>query len=152
MNQTNPHFTQWKNLPDEQKAEHDFDNYKYEFQHSSGYWLNIHVPPLDHNLVIRLVIEPGKWYFLEESDGFTSYVIKGSEISPINTWPILRPARPDEIPERKFNKGEFYPFILNGTPCIGEYCPDMHRLGGLRVTDPAVSWIGEELKVNWGCE
>jgi len=100
MNQTNPHFTQWKNLTPEQQADHDFKNYAYEYQNAvKGWSAKDETRPENAHIVYRLKIEPEKFYYVEESEDEVWKILKGSEISPINTWPVLRPAKPSEIPE-----------------------------------------------------
>ncbi len=90
---------QYKNFTDEQKDELDFEGYRYERQGRVTEWYPVIEAPQCGDGVLRLVIEDEKFYYVEESDGITTKVLKGSEMSPINTWSVLRPARADELPK-----------------------------------------------------
>jgi hypothetical protein len=110
MNQTNPHFTQWKNLTEEQKAEHDFENYSYEFQ---GYteWFPLIKKEPSEDIVYRLVIEKDKYYTMDHEDHACQYVIKGKDItSDDNKIISLRPAKPSET---NHNSQSWPVFIYN---------------------------------------
>ena len=105
MNQAT-NLIQWRNLTDEQKAEFDFENYKYQFQ-SEYEWTSstaIRGESAGYDLVYRLVIEDDKWYFYREDSGMKvgfEGVDKGKnlDLSP-EEYRTLRPARPDfEIPQ-----------------------------------------------------
>ena len=70
---------QWKNLTDEQKADFDFENYKYEFQ-NGVHWNYIQTKtPYDH-CVYRLVVEDDKWYTYSLRDASEKYskTVKGA--------------------------------------------------------------------------
>lgn len=63
-----------------------------------------------------------------------------------DNYPILRKLKPP----REFKDKAHYPFYFSGHECTGQYEAKLNRLGGLRVEDPCMSWIGEELEIKWG--
>jgi len=98
----NTNLIQWKNLTEEQKADFDFENYKYVMQYShETVWTNPRTPVIEPgknpNAVYRLVIEDDKWYTCVSEDAVET--IKGSEFSNPDKAICLRPARKDEIPK-----------------------------------------------------
>jgi hypothetical protein len=101
MNQTT-NLIQWKNIPDKQKAEHDFENYAYEYQneHSTD-WQNLRDDDIFQDCVYRLVIEPEKWYFLELNRGGNEVIIGSNLLKDdySGIHPTVRPCKPDEIPK-----------------------------------------------------
>jgi hypothetical protein len=97
MNQVR-NLIQWKNLTQEQKDDFNFENYEYQFL-SEYEWTNstvIRGESAGYDLVYRLVIEDDKYYVYE--DGGREEVFKGDEPYLVDTK-LLRPARPDEIPQ-----------------------------------------------------
>ena len=101
MNQVT-NLIQWKNHTDEQKADFDFENYKYYWQTSSGVFLSCDKSDFSLSAnVYRLVIEDDKWYVMVEYDGMKVYkdMLKGSAIRSPEKYTNLRPAKPDEIPQ-----------------------------------------------------
>tara|TARA_R110002020_G_scaffold407668_4_gene617633 strand:+ start:301 stop:858 length:558 start_codon:yes stop_codon:yes gene_type:complete len=97
MNQT-INLIQWKNHTPEVKDEHDFKNYKYDYQceHGTG-WQYLDEDDVFEDCVYRLVIEKDKWYYTEDYEGFQCQKL-GSEINP-EDYTMLRPAKPSEIPK-----------------------------------------------------
>lgn len=166
MNQTK-NLIQWKNLTDDEKAGFDFENYDYECQHlyASTEWLewSIKHHSLQGERAYRLKIEPDKWYWYEH-EGDQGAQIGGDIISnlschgmELDRYQVIRPAKPDEIPqpERVFKDGAFYPVIHKSDDQndIVEY--DKQKDNFLTInwgacTIGAFSWIGEELKIEWG--
>ncbi len=102
MNQTT-NLIQWKNLTQEQKADFDFENYKYEYQCRSIGWRDkTKSDAFALETVYRLVIEPDKWYYLKrQRQELEGQIIKGSNIGVVDQCFIFRPAKPDEIPKPK---------------------------------------------------
>ena len=94
MNQVT-NLIQYKNLSDEQKAEFNFEGFKYERQVAYDWEVmpTKFTSPVDDR-VYHLVIEPGKYYYIEDKHGFD---VRCTDI-PINA-PILRPAKTSEIPK-----------------------------------------------------
>lgn len=155
MNQTN-NLIQWKNLTDEQKAGFDFPGYKYERQLDLDWTSSERKADALSGGVYRLVIEPDKWYYCEGTTDKPE-VLKGLDLTTFNqvrNVPVIRPAKHSEIPKPKrvFKDGAFYPFVLNGDPCIGRYCPDLNMFNEIPIDEGGISWIGEELKIKWGEE
>lgn len=103
MNQTT-NFTQWKNLTDEQKTGFDFVNYEYEHQRSdSTAWTRKSAKFIEvHDYVYRLKIQPGKWYYTENSEmDEEGAVITGDITGNLAGYYTLRPATAAEIPKPK---------------------------------------------------
>ena len=99
MNQVT-NLIQWKNHTDEQKKDFDFENYKYEWQTSSGVFIACAKSDFSLSVnVYRLVIDHDKWYTY--SIGESSKTIKGSELARPHKAICLRPAKPDEIPQQE---------------------------------------------------
>lgn len=99
MNQAT-NLIQWKNLTEEQKADFDFENYKYEIQRGVSFGTWMPCSPSD-DLVYRLKIEPDKWYYFEHEPTGETGVTIGSKIGKPSVHEILRPARKDEIPKQE---------------------------------------------------
>jgi hypothetical protein len=108
MNQVT-NLIQWKNLTQEQKDGHDFENYKYEVQTIQG-MSDVFVEANHYDRrnntrekVFRLVIEHDKWYTysLRDASEDCSKTVKGSEFFYPDKAICLRPAKPDEIPVAK---------------------------------------------------
>lgn len=96
MNQVT-NLVQWKNLTQEQKKDFDFEDYKYEYQGEHNWWLP-HAGICKFERIYRLVIEDDKWY-----TGFINgelVTCLGSCFDGLNPE-ILRPAKPDEIPQQE---------------------------------------------------
>ena len=108
MNQVT-NLIQWKNLTEEQKADFDFENYKYKAQTANGwedyssftYLSSDSVVTQREQLVFRLFIEEDKWYFCE---GVYKKPILGKDLycEDFNVFSEnLRPAKPHEIPVKE---------------------------------------------------
>jgi hypothetical protein len=98
MNQTNPHFTQFKNLSKEDQAAHDFRGYKYEKQVAYD-WETMpkaFTAPMDDR-VYRLVIEPDMYYYIESIQ--VHFIKLGKDLKTTHNWLTLRPATEAEMPE-----------------------------------------------------
>ena len=98
MNQAT-NLIQWKNLTEEQKADFDFKDCKYEQQLDDGSWITIEPWGAFGNIVYRLKIEPEKWYYFECQG--QSHMVTGKLIVNQEDAEILRPARKDEIPKQE---------------------------------------------------
>ena len=93
---------QWNLLDYNESIDFFITGYSYEF-FMENQWL-----PKEENttpvyfLVYRLVIEEDKWYYVEFSRG-NGEVVKGGSFNDlqIKILEVLRPARPDEIPQEK---------------------------------------------------
>ena len=165
MNQTNPHFTQWKNLTKEQKDEYDFEGYRYNYQAGSGIWQPF-IPQFagkrlvspEGQYVYRLVIEPDKYYYVSCSaiNKGVPFTSEGLSLEHYLIYDILRPARISEIPKpkRSFKDGAYYPVIyLDGEQDIARYFDEENTFDTIVYNVcklKAFSWIGEELKIVWG--
>ncbi|MCP4988594.1 MAG: hypothetical protein GY928_21840 [Colwellia sp.] len=101
MNQVT-NLIQWKNLTEDQKAEFDFENYKYEKQVAYNWEVmpNKFTACMD-DAVYRLVIEDDKWYTYFSEKFSEKYTVKGSEFTNPDGAICLRPAKPDEIPQQE---------------------------------------------------
>ena len=102
MNQVT-NLIQWKNLTEEQKADFDFENYKYEFQMFD--WVPKRGSDIANDRVYRLVIEEDKWYFCK---GIYKKPIQGKYLicenfkyKKLKVFENLRPAKRHEIPKPK---------------------------------------------------
>jgi len=105
MNQVT-NLVQWKNLLQEQKDAYDW-NCKYEWQGSGEDWYSDD-GDLDSNAVYRLVIEPGKFYYIK-TDFNTSGIELGKTLLDqedagdatflLEEYKVIRPATEAEIPE-----------------------------------------------------
>ena len=101
MNQTT-NLIQWKNHTQEVQAEHDFEGYKYEVQAGENLgWMKGSVASAYSDWVYRLVIEPDKWYYCHHEPLGEVHVIQGSKVGPVEDMQILRPAKPNEVPQPK---------------------------------------------------
>lgn len=101
MNQAT-NLVQWKNLTQEQKDAFDFENYRYEFQNGISWTEVIPTNPRikrNSNELFRLVIEDDKWYYCKRSVCIRVYLGKEVLQSNHKYCKVLRPARPDEIPQ-----------------------------------------------------
>ena len=104
MNQLN-NLIQWKNLTDEQKADFDFENYRYTIQtptNTKFFDFDQKGRPYgitDFGSVYRLVIEDDKWYTYFSEKFSEKYTVKGYEFTNPDGAICLRPAKPDEIPQ-----------------------------------------------------
>lgn len=102
MNQVT-NLIQWKNLTQEQKDEFDFD-YEYHYQgereNTVSWWIP-HAGLCKIERVYRLVIEDDKWYWIEDDNGEQACLGEFINQKDITKALILRPARPDEIPQQE---------------------------------------------------
>jgi hypothetical protein len=107
---------QWKNLTEEQQADFDFENYKYEGQYGGG---DTTFQEMPNNIrpsaqgVYRLNIEPDKWYFIRQGDFLRDLLnlnkglcILGKDLLNhkdvlVSDLDEIRPARLDEIPKQE---------------------------------------------------
>jgi len=97
---------QWKNLTEDQKANFDFENYKYELQSTIDWVMRTSKSIGLPDVVYRLVIDPEKFYFVD-SHKYTipknKNIIKGCDFGEDHfddsDYCILRPAKPHEIPQ-----------------------------------------------------
>jgi len=105
MNQAT-NLIQWKNLTDEQKAEFDFEEYRYEMQYTSKS-KGFEPAPKNADAVVnhrvyRLKIEPDKWYYWMQFTGrysSQSDIVLGKDLKGhLESYDELRPATPEEIP------------------------------------------------------
>lgn len=112
MNQVT-NLIQWKNLTEEQKADFDFENYKYRSQHEEMWMSCVFETSFEGRpeTVYQLVIEEDKWYRYHvkiDCSGPNERnidVIKGSALIEYgdfeNGFISIRPAKPSEIPKEK---------------------------------------------------
>ena len=102
MNQ-NTNLIQWKNLTDEQKADFNFEGYKYEFQMFD--WVPKQGSNIANDRVYRLVIEEDKWYFCKgvyKKPILGKYLIcENNKYERLKVFENLRPAKLHEIPKPK---------------------------------------------------
>ena len=59
---------------------------------------------------------------------------------------------PEEIPKpkREFKDGAYYPYYYGERKSVGAYHSKSNRIGGVEITDPYITWIGEEINIDWG--
>lgn len=53
-------------------------------------------------------------------------------------------------PKREFTDGAFYPVVYKGREGIWEYQESSNSLDGVHIDYPSITWIGPELKIEWG--
>ncbi len=96
MNQAT-NLIQYKNLPEEVQADHNFENYEYEYQDFYDWKVMNHHSP---HYAYRLVIEDDQWYTRTDDDGQQLTTLgKDIDEGTIKYALSIRPARPDEIPQ-----------------------------------------------------